>query len=250
VRQFDYGGDGLCCSQGEGSYVVWLDGNEVASGGEFRWYEEVRVGDCDEKCGNGTLPFRMELSLDNQGSETKWSLARSNEAILELGGIYPDDTNGIDVKEVCLAPEECHVFTIEDTCIEGFTGILLNDPECGLGFDVGRVPSAGYRVSFDGQEIGNSDGFVLNRQYYIGNCPKGCNDGMSLLRVLLRTDQAGHETSWAITAENGTTLMEGGPYDAYSMVADVEELCIDAVNSCTTVTFFDSGGDGMFGNFW
>lgn len=166
--------------------------------------------------------FRLELMLDNEGSETKWSLDNSNETVLELGGVYPNNVNAIDIEETCVSPDECHVFTIEDTCIEGFLGGILNDPECGLGFDLSSVPGAGYRISFQGEEIGNSDGFVMNRQHSVGNCPKTCADDLTLLRVLLRTDGRGDQTTWTITAENGTSLLKGGPYDALSWQVSFE----------------------------
>ena len=43
----DYYGDGLCCSQGVGGYVVNVDGVEVASGGEFAFSEEATFGSCE-----------------------------------------------------------------------------------------------------------------------------------------------------------------------------------------------------------
>ena len=39
----DSAGDGMCCENGEGSYVVLVDGRKVASGGEFDWSESTSI---------------------------------------------------------------------------------------------------------------------------------------------------------------------------------------------------------------
>ena len=45
---FDWLGDGICCSEGEGSYSVTYNGDEVASGGKFGSFERTpfREGFC------------------------------------------------------------------------------------------------------------------------------------------------------------------------------------------------------------
>ena len=44
---YDAYGDGICCGQGDGSYLVKVNGKEVASGGRFA-YREVTVINCRE----------------------------------------------------------------------------------------------------------------------------------------------------------------------------------------------------------
>lgn len=242
IKLFDEGGDGFCCSKGAGAYVVWVDGIEVASGGDFHWYEEVRVGSCKEKCPDETSLFQLELALDNDGSESKWEIKDEFGRIIGAPDeAYPDDAKGqIYIEEACLPTDACSTFTIYEDC-EGLQ--LFGNPECGLGFD----NLAGYRFTFEGIEQGNSHDFRLSRDYGVGRCPSRCEDGMLLLHFLLRTDAYGAETTWEVLSENGDILLQGGPYASIIHTSVVEELCIDTVNDCTTVTVYDSAGDGMTG---
>lgn len=50
-------------------------------------------------------------------------------------------------------------------------------------------------------------------------------------------------------SDNGDVLLQGGPYNNFEYTSVAEEVCIDTVNACTTVTVMDSAGDGMISSF-
>ena len=56
-------------------------------------------------------------------------------------------------------------------------------------------------------------------------------------------DNYGSETTWALTDENGTTVMSGGPYtnNNNTPITVTEQLCY----GCYTLTVNDSYGDGI-----
>jgi len=252
LELFDLGGDGMCCDNGQGSYVVWVDGTEVASGGDFRWYDEVRIGNCPSKCSNDTSLFRLELKPDRYFSESTWELWNETWGlVLDPGRIYEDnDDSFIDIREVCVPKEECSTFVFKELCNdENYFDVLFGskNPDCGLGFEMdpgSDKRSSGYRLTLDGVEIGNNEGARLSKNHSIGTCMPVCEDGLSLLKFMLRTDRKGSDTTWSISSD-GEVLREGGPYDSLFFTAVDEEVCIDMVNNCTTVAVYDASGDGM-----
>eukprot|EP00525_Craspedostauros_australis_P013817 CAMPEP_0198108140 /NCGR_PEP_ID=MMETSP1442-20131203/230_1 /TAXON_ID= /ORGANISM="Craspedostauros australis, Strain CCMP3328" /LENGTH=72 /DNA_ID=CAMNT_0043763353 /DNA_START=30 /DNA_END=245 /DNA_ORIENTATION=- len=42
----DTGRNGICCTNGKGSYKIFVDGVEQKSGGEFGTSETTQIGDC------------------------------------------------------------------------------------------------------------------------------------------------------------------------------------------------------------
>jgi len=49
--------DGICCQQGNGSYVVSVDGEVIGSGGEFEYSETVFIGGCGVGWGPEPTPW-------------------------------------------------------------------------------------------------------------------------------------------------------------------------------------------------
>ena len=78
---FDVYGDGICCSYGEGAYSVTLDGQEVASGGDFGSSETS--GFCAEDSSSCVL---VTLLPDNYPGETTWELTNAITGELILSG--------------------------------------------------------------------------------------------------------------------------------------------------------------------
>jgi len=60
----------------------------------------------------------INITLDNYGSETTWSVTDGNGAVLFTGGPYADFSQGLVTSQVCLA-DGCYVFTIMDDYGDG-----------------------------------------------------------------------------------------------------------------------------------
>ncbi len=67
---------------------------------------------------NPGFPVHINITLDNYGSETTWTLADSTGAELYSGGPYEDFAPGLVVEQVCLG-EGCFVLTLFDAYGDG-----------------------------------------------------------------------------------------------------------------------------------
>ena len=74
---FDSFGDGICCSYGEGSYSVSLDGEVMLSGGDFLSSESGSF--CAE---DSTSCVVVSLVPDNYPGETTWELVNAVTCLL------------------------------------------------------------------------------------------------------------------------------------------------------------------------
>ena len=83
---FDSFGDGICCAYGEGSYSVTLDGEIVASGGDFGSSETT--GFCAE---DSLACVVVSIVTDNYPGETSWELSNAITGEVILSG---DGTEG------------------------------------------------------------------------------------------------------------------------------------------------------------
>lgn len=59
---------------------------------------------------------------------------------------------------------------------------------------------------------------------------------------------------WLISSVSINNERKQVPHSSHNMISstsqsDVQQICVDT-NTCTTVTFYDLAGDGMFGNEW
>jgi|GEM_PF-289527 len=81
-------GDGICCGYGLGSYVITLNGNQVASGGQF-----ASLASHSFNCGPGTIcenPFSANLGLNTAPNSHSFF-----EFVPDSTGIYSFSTCGI-----------------------------------------------------------------------------------------------------------------------------------------------------------
>ena len=261
---FDTNGDGICCSNGNGSYSVWVNGEEVASGGKFKYYDKVLIGNCETACPEGKELFRVEMLTDDHASELYWSFKHegANDTLLS-GSSYPDDTLQFIIEETCIASDECHIFEVAEDC-EWKSFFVAYNADCGLGFEdvityeyiypthknKGDETKPGYSLNLNGVEVGNNEGYKIKRIHRIGLCGPACDNGKSLLRIGLRTDGDGDEITWTFREEsNRTSILEGGPYSVIGN--EVEDICVDTNNECFIFTIYDSKGNGMMNaNCW
>lgn len=261
---FDTNGDGICCSNGNGSYLVLVNGEEVASGGKFKYYDKVLIGNCGTACPEGKELFRVEMLTDDHASELYWSFKHegANETMLS-GSSYPDEILQFIIEETCIAKDECHIFEVAEDCEwKGF--LIPYNADCGLGFEdiftyenvypthknTGDETKPGYSLNLNGIEVGNSEGYKVKRLHRIGMCGSACDNENSLLRIGLRTDGDGGDITWTFREEsNQTIILEGGPY--FFVGSEVQDICVDTTNECFIFTIYDSKGNGMMNsNCW
>ena len=119
---YDSYGDGICCSQGNGSYTLTSDGVTLGSGGNFGSSETasftIESGGSDDGGGSSCTNTEAALSLttDNYGSETSWELKDSSGNTLYSGSGYA--SNSSYAETFCLV-DGSYDFTIFDTYGDG-----------------------------------------------------------------------------------------------------------------------------------
>ncbi|ACY18783.1 peptidase M4 thermolysin [Haliangium ochraceum DSM 14365] len=109
-------GDGICCSYGNGSYALSLDGTTVVSGGDFDSSEATAFS-----VGGGTPPpatqtANLSLLTDRYGSETSWTITDSSGGTVASGSGYANNTQYNETAE--LDPGS-YTFTIRDSYGDG-----------------------------------------------------------------------------------------------------------------------------------
>ena len=156
---FDTGGDGLCCSYGQGNYTVTYGGKVVQAGGSFSSAKEVSFGSCVHEsrmsgsCDQGLVPIDLFLRTDSYASETSLQLVDENGEVLEFdAGLSSNTDYGLTE---CVTPQGCYTLTVLDSYGDGLSG--------GAGGIV--------IVSFDGVEQSRATTFGSELTVQMGN---GC----------------------------------------------------------------------------
>jgi len=124
---FDAYGDGICCRYGYGYYILYINGNEVKWGNEFRSVEITSFSTLDYPLqpptpGPTSPPvsctnFRLELTTDSYGSETSWSVVNSDKVRVVEGRDYGN--NILYTHEECLPDNDTYKFIIWDRFGDG-----------------------------------------------------------------------------------------------------------------------------------
>ncbi|KAI2495554.1 Thermolysin metallopeptidase [Fragilaria crotonensis] len=107
-------GDGMCCDNGVGSYLLSMDGVELASGGEFGLVEETKI---KPRCGTGEARISVNITTDYFGSETSWTLRTLSGSQVMSGNGYKSWETREDTQ--CIDSSTCYVFTIRDEWGDG-----------------------------------------------------------------------------------------------------------------------------------
>ncbi|MBT8197632.1 MAG: HYR domain-containing protein, partial [Acidimicrobiia bacterium] len=152
---FDAFGDGICCGFGEGAYSVSLNGEVVASGGEFDDSEATELG---STCVCEGDIARIEILTDDFGEETTYELVDNDSGeVVAAGG--PFESNTLNIDEVCVDSDGCYTFTIFDAFGDGIC--------CGFG-------EGSYRVLLNGVIQGAGGEFADSESTELGGgCPAG-----------------------------------------------------------------------------
>jgi len=86
----------------------------------------------------------------------------------------------------------------------------------------------------------NASSSTFNHAFLSGNVVDGIDAG--LIDIAITTDGYGSETTWDVTAEDGSILASGGPYGSN---VTINETASVGASECFTFNLYDSYGDGM-----
>jgi hypothetical protein len=74
-------------------------------------------GDCDED--EDCFDVRLDIRLDDYGSETSWELIDENGDVVEEGGSYQDSSDGTMVGDDFCLPDGCYSLVVYDDAGDG-----------------------------------------------------------------------------------------------------------------------------------
>ncbi len=188
--------------------------------------------------GCSATELKLQIVLDNYGSETTWQLKDANGAVVAAGGPYANGAAGQVVNEAICVEEGCYAFVINDSYGDGIC--------CGYG-------NGSYELSGpDGAVLATGGGFGATEQtdFCTTGAPPsdggGCDGVTYTLNLTL--DEYGRETTWALLGGAGQVLYSGGPYYNRSNGVQIEEsFCLP--DGCYTFEILDSYGDGICCNY-
>ena len=185
-------GDGICCSYGNGSYSVSVDGSVVASGGSFGSSETTNfcVGGgpaptCNDGIQNGNetgvdcggpdcapcapscTDVTVSITLDNYPAETSWTITDAGGSTVASGGTYGGQSNGSTVTITECLSDGCYDFTINDSYGDGIC--------CSYG-------NGSYSVTVNGSSVasGGSFGSSETTNFCVGSGARFANEGATL----------------------------------------------------------------------
>lgn len=264
-------GDGICCTYGQGSYSVTDEnGTSLAGGSQFTQSELTNfcIGGgatptCDDGEQNGD-----ETGVDCGGSSCdpcptcNDGIQNGDETGIDCGGTNcnpcPTCNDGIqngDETGVDCGGSDCAACP---TCDDG----IQNGNETGVDCGGSCSPCA---TCNDGMMNGDETGVDCG-----GSCPdacSSCNDGIqngnetgvdcggdcmpcstnctgTEVDLTIVLDNYPEETSWTLTAQNGTIVASGGTYGNQPDGSTVSEsFCLE--DGCYTFTINDTYGDGI-----
>lgn len=216
-------GDGICCSYGNGSFSVVVDGKTIKSGSSFGSSASV------DFCVGGGDPNPPGGGDDTTAPTTPGRLTYSdvttNSVELAWGSSY--DANG--VKEYQVYENGVKIGAVDKPSAQ------ITDMKAGTrySYKVRAVDAAGNASRFTNT--------VYVRTKYRSGASGDCSDGEMQVEVKINTDQYGSETSWRIKNSAGSEVASGNGYDgnqSYSV-----KKCLP--NGCYTFIISDSYNDGM-----
>ena len=213
-------GDGICCSYGNGSYLLTdQNGNTLASGGNFSNSETKNfcLGGSAPTCTDG-VQNGSETGVDCGGSDCA-PCATCND------GVQNGSETGVDCGGPDCAP--CA------TCNDG----VQNGSETGV--DCGGSDCAPCATCNDGVQNGDETGVDCG-----GSCAPCDNNTCTDVTLTLILDNYGSETTWAIKNVSGSTIASGGPYSNGTNGTVVSQtVCLP--DACYDFMINDTYGDGI-----
>lgn len=133
------------------------------------------------------------------------------------------------------------------TCTDGIQNGNETGVDCGGDCD----PCATTPTCTDGVQNGNETGVDCG-----GSCPP-CNTGggsTEQIKIIVKTDYFGSETTWQLKDDSGAIIATGGPYPDGVIKYRAKKVTVDS-DGCYRFRIFDSYGDGICcdegnGKYW
>ncbi len=148
-------GDGMCCTYGEGSYTILINGEEVATGGDFG------DGAIERFCAPAEACVQLVMLADNYPGEQSWSLTADGIELASGNGASGTYSFG--------------------TCVAGCTDAAACNYDMDANADDGSCFFAPEYYACDGETcLNDSDGDGVCDELEIEGCvvPTACNYNM------------------------------------------------------------------------
>jgi M6 family metalloprotease-like protein len=172
----DTWGDGMCCSYGEGSYALQVNGITVKAGGEFSAAEEVMFKPTNQE---SDVELKFVYKMDTWPMETEWALESDMDGLMgsQAYNTYLKGNRQVAI-EATVDPANCYTLRVGDSYGDGVVNgaywqVYWNGA---LKYDVGAGRPNGNFGSSMSLSIGNG---------CAGDAPANAS---SKVKVLMTTD--------------------------------------------------------------
>jgi hypothetical protein len=151
----DTWGDGMCCSYGEGSYDLQVNGLTVKAGGEFSAAEEAMFKPTHQ---DSDVELKFVYKMDRWPKETEWALESDMDGLMgsQAYNTYTKSNKQV-VIEAAVDPSNCYTLRVGDSYGDGLVNggywqVYWNGV---LKYDVGAGRPSGNFGSSISLSIGN-----------------------------------------------------------------------------------------------
>jgi len=222
-------GDGICCAQGEGGYIIKKDGVAQVSGGEFRISDMKEFGSCGP-ADPSEITIRVEVLTDDYPGETSWTLRNAcpGGGEIAFGGEYTNA--GQLYSSEYVTSRGRFELTIEDTWGDGIC--------CSAG-------SGSYNVFMDNAVVASGEAFGSREIKSFGECDSDPEPPSAVtIKVDILTDNHPEDTTWTLTdtCPGGGQVGTGNGYSSLGQLYSTDYV---TRNSRYQFDIFDTYGDGI-----
>ena len=194
------------------------------------------------RCPGASSDYRIYIPLTQSPGRISWNMEsyinigssriRTHTLDKECEGCYDDPTNFgstlINV-DMCVNLNECMEFRYSDTSASPSTPIYLFRDEVEIFKEFGQAQEQDFTVEhFPGCQLPLPN----------------CTAGASPFVLALTLDHNIHETSWSLTAQDGTLIGEGGNYADLTSPTQFYSVCLPP-DQCYSFIIGDGFGDGI-----
>jgi hypothetical protein len=187
---YDAFGDGICCAYGNGSYTIYLNGIQFATGGNYTTSQSVSIN-CPppQLCPPGQDQIKIVLLTDNYPNETTWFLKDgAGNTVLSGAGLVAATTT---TDSICVSPGSCHQFEIFDSFGDGIC--------CAYGIGA-------YTIYLNGVQVATGGNFGSSATVDVG-CPPGTSCA-SAIPVTIGNYTAPGADSWYVFTPDSNGMYE------------------------------------------
>jgi hypothetical protein len=223
-------GDGICCSYGNGSYSVRLDGQLIVSGGSYTTSQTTSFN-----CPQGVVcnnPIVVDTGIYTAPTRNYWySFTPTVSGVYDFSTCFPE--NNCDTK-LWVYPNCMGVRNDSSSATLFYNN---NNSICNQKAFIRAPLTAGTNYILRvGDASQNCSGAIKwEIQYHAA-----CLDNQKQIIVSITPDNYPQETTWDLKDNTGATILSGGSTGG--------SICVDSTK-CITFTIRDSYGDGICCNY-